>query len=287
MKTITRRDFIRKSTAAVGAGFLVCEEAIQANANPLEMPIGVQTYVVRDTIGKDFEGTLRKLAAMGYQSIEMCSPPGYVSSGFGPLAKLKASEMRGIIHSAGLCCESCHYSFGELRENLDERMAYAKELGLKQMIASGFWLKKDASLADWLRAAEELNKLGERTKKEGIQLGFHNHHFEFNKIGETLIYDALMDKLDPDLIKMQFQVAVINIGYKAVTYFKKYPGRFISLHLADYSETEKKSVPIGQGIVDWKELFAAAKMGGVKNYFVEMDLDLLKPSSEYLFNLKV
>ncbi|MDD4869252.1 MAG: TIM barrel protein [Kiritimatiellae bacterium] len=287
MKTITRRDFIRKSTVTVGAALLACQKAIQAHAGPLKIPVGVQTYVVRDMIGKDFEGTLRKLAAMGYKSIEMCSPPGYVSSGFGPLTKLKASEMREIIHSAGLRCESSHYSFGELREKLDERIAYARELGLTQMIASGFWLKKDASLTDWLKAAEELNKMGERTKKEGIQLGFHNHHFEFTKIDGTLVYDALMDKLDPELIKMQFQVAVISIGYKAVTYLKKYPGRFISLHLADWSETEKKSVPIGQGIVDWKELFAAAKAAGVKNYFVEMGLDLLESSSVYLNNLKV
>lgn len=287
MKTITRRDFIRKSTVAVGAALLACQKAIQVHAGPLEMPVGVQTYVVRDMIGKDFKGTLRKLAAMGYKSIEMCSPPGYVSSGFGSLTKLKASEMREIIHSAGLRCESSHYSFGELRDKLDERITYAKELGLTQMIASGFWLKKDASLSDWLKAAEELNKMGERTKKEGIQLGFHNHHFEFTKIDGTLVYDALMDKLDPELIKMQFQVAVISAGFKAVTYFQKYPGRFISLHLADWSETEKKSVPIGQGIVDWKELFTAAKAAGVKNYFVEMGPDLLEPSSVYLNNLKV
>jgi sugar phosphate isomerase/epimerase len=127
--------------------------------------------------------------------------------------------------------------------------------------------------------------MGERTKKEGIQLGFHNHHFEFEKIDGTLIYDALMETFDPDLVKMQFQVAVINIGYKAVTYFKKYPGRFISLHLADYSALEKKSVPVGQGIVDWSELFSEAKAAGVKNYYVEMGIDLLKPSSTYLHNL--
>jgi sugar phosphate isomerase/epimerase len=86
---------------------------------------------------------------------------------------------------------------------------------------------------------------------------------------------------------MQFQVAVVNIGYKAVTYFKRYPGRFISLHLADYSAELKKSVPVGQGVVDWKELFSEAQAAGVKNYFVEMGMDLLKPSSEYLRGLKV
>jgi sugar phosphate isomerase/epimerase len=284
MKATTRRDFLCKGSLTAGAALFACGRPNQAQANPLGMPVGVQTYIARDGIGKDFEGTLRNLAGMGYQSIEMCSPPGYGKE-WEPLTKLKASDMRDKIRAAGLICESCHYPFIELRDHLDERIAYAKELGLTQMIASGFWLKKDAPLADWQKAAGDLNKMGERTKKEGIQLGFHNHHFEFEKIDGTLIYDALMETFDPDLVKMQFQVAVINIGYKAVTYFKKYPGRFISLHLADYSALEKKSVPVGQGIVDWSELFSEAKAAGVKNYYVEMGIDLLKPSSTYLHNL--
>lgn len=257
-----------------------------ANAAPLRMPIGFQTFPIREMLAKDFEGTLRKMAGLGYQTVEMCSPPGYVSSGFGPLVSMKAPEMRRIIKSAGLKCESCHYSFLELRQNLDERIAFAKELGLKQMIASGFWLKEDAKLVDWLNACDEINTIGEKTKREGIQLGFHNHHFEFKEIEGKLIYDAIMGQLDPKLIKMQFQVAVVNIGYEAATYFTKYPGRFISIHLSDWSADQKKTVPIGQGIVDWKKLFAAAKIGGVKNYFVEMDFDTLQPSAEYLRKLK-
>ena len=283
---MTRRDFIRRGSLAAGAALFVGGRPEQAHANPLGMPVGVQTYIARDTIGKDFEGTLRKLAGMGYQSIEMCSPPGY-GKDWEPLTQLKASEMRDKIRAAGLSCESCHYPFVELRDHLEERIATAKELGLTQMILSGFWLKKDAPLVEWQKAAEACNKMGEQTKKAGIQLGFHNHHFEFGKIDGALIYDALMEKFDPELVKMQFQVAVINIGYKAVTYFRKYPGRFISLHLADYSATEKKSVPVGQGIVDWKELFSEANAAGVKNYYVEMGMDLLKPSSEYLRGLKI
>ena len=102
-----------------------------------------------------------------------------------------------------------------------------------------------------------------------------------------LIYDALMGKLEPDLIKMQFQVAVINIGFEASAFFMKYPGRFISLHLSDWSTKDKKTVPIGEGVVDWKMLFTAAKLAGVKNYFVEMDLPTLKPSAAYLKELSV
>jgi sugar phosphate isomerase/epimerase len=257
-----------------------------ARANPLGMPIGVQTYVVRDTIGADFAGTLKRLAAMGFQSIEMCSPPGYGKE-WAPLTKLTASEMREAIRAAGLGCESCHYPFAELTEHLDESVVYANELGLKQMVISGYWLKKGAALDEWRQAADATNALGERTRKAGLQLVFHNHHFEFETVDGTLIYDELMKRLDPALVKMQFQVAVISAGYKAVTYFRKYPGRFQSLHLADYSAELKKAVPLGQGVVDWKELFAEAQAAGVKNCFVEMGVDLLKPSCDYLKGLTV
>ncbi len=256
-------------------------------ANALGWPVGCQMYPTRDLIGKDFAGTLRQMREAGYQTIEMCSPPGYPSTGFGALTKLKAPEMRRLIEGAGLRCESCHYQFGELKQNLDDRIAFAKELGLKQMVLAMFGLPDNAGLADWTQAANELNKIGERTRKAGIQMVFHNHEFEFRQIGGVLIYDHLMGVLNPDAVKMQFQVAVISIGYQAATFFEKYPGRFASMHLADWSASEKKQVPIGAGVVDWKPLFTAAKNAGVKNYFVEMSLDLMKASTQYLRALKV
>jgi len=80
---------------------------------------------------------------------------------------------------------------------------------------------------------------------------------------------------------------VISLGFAAPPLFEKYPGRFVSLHLMDWSPSEKRSVPVGQGIIDWKALFAAAMKGGVKNYFVEMPMDALKASYPYLHKLKV
>ena len=287
MNTISRRQFLGKSAMAVTAAVCLGPGTKQVQADPLGMPIGCQLYPVGKQVAQDFEGTLRQLAAIGYRTIELCSPPSYEKSGFAPLVKMKATEVRKAIEGAGLRCESCHYQFQELKEKLDDRMAYAKELGLKQMILSTFGLRPDASMADWTKAVGELNKIGERTKKEGIQLGFHNHNFEFREIDGVLVYDKLMSAFDPKLVKMQFQVAVVSLGYQAATYLKKYPGRFISLHLADWSSTEKKSVPVGAGAVDWKGLFAAAKIGGVENYFVEMNVDALKASYPYLHDLKL
>ncbi len=289
MNKLSRRQFLGKSALGLGSVVIASQFPLDINANvspePVRMPLGFQVWTVRDMLVKDFPGTLKMVADMGYQSVEMCSPPGYEGAGFGPLMKLKAKEMKKIINDAGLICPSSHYGMDELRNRLDERIEFAKESGQTQMILSSFGLPKEATISDWLKAADELNIMGLKAKTSGIQMGYHNHNMEFEKINNTLIYDALMSQLDPAYIKMQFQVAVISIGYKASTYFTKYPGRFISAHLADWSATEKKEVPVGKGIVDWKEFFVTFKKGGVKNIFVEMEMGTFKESANYFHSL--
>jgi sugar phosphate isomerase/epimerase len=289
MKKISRRQFLGQTTLGIGSAVLMSQIPfeLKANATPglVKMPVGFQVWTVKDLLIKDFAGTLKIMAGLGYQSMEMCSPPGYESSGFGPLMKMKPKEMKKIVHGAGLICESSHYGFNELRNNLHERIDFALKSGQKQMILSSFGLPENSTISDWQKAAGELNKIGELSKKEGIPMGYHNHHTEFGKIDDTLIYDVLMKELDGEYVKMQFQVAVISIGYKAVTYFNKYPGRFISAHLADWSAADKKEAPVGKGIVDWKEFFAAVNTGGVKNIFVEMSMPTFEESAKYLHSL--
>lgn len=286
MKNLSRREFLGKTAAVAGTALIASRLPVSASAGtatlPVNMPIGFQVWPVRESLVKDFPGTLKQVAALGYQTVEMCSPPGY---GFVPLMKLSAREMKQIINDAGLVCVSSHYGMDEFRKALDERIRFALDSGQTQMILSSFGLPKNATLDDWMKAADELNKMGEKAKSAGIQMGFHNHNMEFQKIDDKLIYDELMGRFDPNYIKMQFQVAVISIGYKAADYFKKYPGRFISAHLADWSAEKKTEVPIGQGVVDWKELFASLNTGGVKNVFVEMNPETFKASADYLHKL--
>ena len=289
MNKLSRRQFLEKTALGVGSIVVASQIPLNLSANApakdVKMPVGFQSWIVRDKIGIDFPGTLKMVADMGYQSVEMCSPPGYEDLGFGPLIKLKAKEMKKIINDAGLVWPSSHYGMDELRQHIDERIEFAKESGQTQMILSSFGLPEKATLSDWLKAADELNIMGTKTKKSGIQMGYHNHDMEFEKIGDTLIYEALMKQFDPAYIKMQFQVAVISKGYKASTYFTKYPGRYISAHLADWSPAEKKNVPLGKGIVDWKEFFATLKTGGVENIFVEMGIETFKESADFLHKL--
>ena len=289
MNSIDRRQFISKSALGIGSAALMTQFPFTANAgvgtSKQNIPVGFQVYTIREMLVKDFSGTLKMMADIGYQGVEMCSPPGYISSGFEPLVKMKPEEMRTIITDAGLSCVSSHFTFDELKNKLDERIEFAQKLGLTQMICSSFWLLKGATMGDWLKSVDELNEIGLKTRKAGIQMGFHNHHMEFEKIDGELIYDAILRRFDPGLVKMQFQVAVISIGYKASDYFKTYPGRFISAHLADWSTSDNKQVAVGKGVVDWKAFFDAAEIGGVKNFFVEMDMDKFAPSASYIHTL--
>lgn len=286
---MNRRSFINKIAAGAGAAVFLSSipKQLFARAAAENIPVGFQTFPIRDMLAKDFAGTLKMMAAQGYQLTEMCSPKGYAEIGFGHLVNMKGSGIRKIINDAGLSCPSCHFGFGEFDENnLDDRIAFAHDLGLSQMICSTFWLPKTATLSDYEAAADKLNKAAAKIKAAGMQTGFHNHEFEFATLEGHLIYDALMQRFDPDLVKMQFQTEVINLGYKAADYFKKYPGRFISAHLSDWT-ADKKQVPIGQGVIDWKEFFAAAKTGGVQNYFVEMDMNNMQNSATAIHNMNV
>jgi sugar phosphate isomerase/epimerase len=174
MNKLSRREFVTKSTFGLGSAFIASHLPFDPGAKTVfktvNMPLGFQVWTVKDMLVKDFPGTLKMIANMGYQSVEMCSPPGYESSGFGPLMNMKGKEMKKIINDAGLRFESTHYGMGELRNNLDERIQFAKESGQKQMILSSFGLPQKATMDDWMRAADELNKIGMKTKKEGIQI---------------------------------------------------------------------------------------------------------------------
>ncbi len=285
-----RRNFIKTSGFALGSvalasqlplGFAGCAKPVA----PAKPDFGFQTWTIREKLVADFPGTLKEMAAMGYTQVEMCSPLGYKDAGFGPLNSMTGTEMKKIIDDSGLTCVSSHYNMGELHDSLENRIEWATQLEMKQMVCSSFWLPEGASIDEYRKACEELNTIGEKTKAVGIQMVFHNHHMEFEKRGEELIYDEMLKVLNPDLVKMQFQVAVVNIGYKAADYFRKYPGRFQSAHLADWSKAADKQVPIGQGDVDWKDFFEAAKVGGVQNFFVEMAPETFKPSIDYLLKL--
>lgn len=286
MSEISRRDFAKTAAGAAAAG-LMLSTGIELHANPLDLPIGCQTWPVREMIAKDFPGTIKTLAQAGFQTIELCSPAGYADNGFAGLAKYKGSELQKILSDAGVTCFSSHFGIDELRKNQDASIAWAKDVGLTQMLVPSLDGPKNPTLDDVKRAADEYNKMGERAAQAGIQQGLHNEDFELSKVEGQRTYDVLFGLLDPKLVKFQFQVSTISEGYDAAQYFTKYPDRFISMHVQGWDAKAKKIVAVGQDSLDWKNIFAAAKTGGVKNYFVEMDLAKMRASVPYLRKLQV
>ena len=287
MTRISRREFLQLTVTSTTVAAFVSAELPDLYANPLGMPIGCQTWPVREMIGKDLPGTLKQLAAAGFQSIELCSPVGYADSGFAGLAKYKGNEFQRILGDAGITCISSHFTMEELRANQEDRIAWAKDIGLTQMLVPTLEGPKNPTMDDVKRLADEYNKMGERSAKAGIQQGLHPESFELSTVEGKRTYDVLFDLLDPKLVRFQFQTLYINRGYDPVEYFNKYPGRFISMHVQGWSPQTKKMITVGEDPLDWNKVFSAAKAGGIKNYYVEMDLSLMKASVPYLRKLQV
>jgi len=283
----SRREFCKVAATQAAALGVLSAAGMKLHANPLGLPIGCQTWPVRKSIAKDFPGTIKQLADAGFQSVELCSPAGYADEGFGGLAKYKGAELKKILNDAGLTCVSSHFGIEELRKNQDESIAWAKDVGLTQMLVASLGGGDHPTMDDVKRAADEYNKMGEKAAAAGIQQGLHNEDFELSSVDGKRTYDVLFGLLDPKLVKFQFQVSTISKGFDAAEYFNKYPGRFISMHVQGWSAATKKIAPVGQDSLDWKKIFSAAKTGGIKNYFVEMNLDMMKASVPYLRSLQV
>ena len=277
MKPYSRREFIGRSSAAALAAVCLPADFFTSARTPFNWPLSFQSYGVREMIGQDFDGTLKKIRAVGYKGIEMCSPKGYEKSGFGPLIAFKPEELRNKIEDAGMFCKSCHFQLPELKsDKIKETIDYAGRLGLKDVVISAAWIKKDATLDDWKVVADEFNKAGTEVKKAGMQLVYHNHSIGPVVNGEEL-YDILMRLFDKDLIKMQFQLASVSEGFDVVDYISKYPGRYISLHIHDWDKDQKKIVPTGKGVIDWKKLLQAARKSGIAEHGLIVEMETRAP----------
>jgi sugar phosphate isomerase/epimerase len=285
MKGISRRHFLATGVACFAGARAFSKEAAKAEADTLEMVPGCQVFGVRHQLVADFDGTLKKLYDAGYRIIEYCSPPGFTwdKAGLGKLVKLSAKETRRRIEAAGLRVVSCHFQYPELMKHIDARIEFAKALGLKHMIVATVGRPKN--LDGWLKRADDLNKLGEKVLKAGMKLGFHNHGQEWQELDGVLVFDALTKRFDRKLVNWQFHLQNPASGRNSVDVIQKYSGRILSLHIMDYSRASKKAVPVGQGSIDWRKLFAAARKGGVKYYFVEMDMKAIQASSAFLQTL--
>jgi sugar phosphate isomerase/epimerase len=295
MRDISRRDFLKQSAATTAAAAFLPNAAREMQMNPLGMPIGSQTWPHRQRIEDgDFAGLCRDMSALGIGSIELCSP-GYAE--FSSLADAKRT--RKIIEDHGLTCPSAHVTLDELRNGQQQVIAWAHDIGMSQIGTATLDGKRDNGITTMdvvKRAADEYNRISEVTSKSGMQQFLHDELFEMAKVDGRLVYEVLLELLDPKLVKMQFQMSAMRTIGDPVTYFAKHPGRFISMHLQGVDLNAPAPVPggprppavaVGHDSLDWAKIFAAAKAGGVKNYFLEQSWDLTVQGVAYLKTLKV
>ena len=217
---------------------------------------------------KNWDQGWREMRAIGYRSVDLVSFKGYGYQD-SPLANLSGTAIRQELDSVGMLCENCQFSYSELHQSFDEKMAFSHEMRLKNVICAPEPARMK-TIDDWKWQAGQLNDLGEKTRKAGFQLGYHNHDMEFMAVDGTIPYDVLMNRTEPNLIKFQIDVGNLTFaGADALTYLQKYPKRYFSMHAKDY-RPGKTSVPVGQGILSWKEIFEAVKRTPIENYFAEV-----------------
>ncbi len=304
MTAMSRREFIERAAIGSGAAGLLLASAAKLAANPLGLPIGSQVWPLRSML-KDFPAFTKRIAEIGVTRLELCSPIGYGAE-FAALANGK--EVSGVLADHGMKAESSHFTMGELRKSQEKSIEWAKQIGITQMITAslGDGNGGDRPTLDQVkRAADEYNKIAAVAAKAGMQQGLHNEGFELSMVDGKRTYDLLLDLLDPELVKFQFQMLTITAGLVGAEYFLKYPGRFFSMHLQDVDMKDSAPAPsqagapagrrggrhpqvaLGRGSIDWVKTFTAAKVGGVKNYFVEQSWELTQQSVAYLKTLNV
>lgn len=281
---------MEKAVIGSGAVALAAASTSKLSATPLRLPIGSQVWPMRSML-KDFPAFVKMLADIGVTRLELCSPIGYGAE-FSSLSNAK--EVVKIMNDHGMKSESSHFTMDELRHKQDKSIEWAKEIGITQIITATLGGGNHPTLDQVKKSADEYNKIAAVSAKAGLQQGLHNEGFELSTVDGKRTYDLLLDLLDPKLVKFQFQMSTISAGFIAAEYFTKYPGRFYSMHLQDIdmkaapsAEGRRPQVPLGKGSIDWVKTFTAAKIGGVKNYFVEQSWELTKESVAYLKTLDV
>jgi len=304
MSDSSRRTFL-KAAGAVSAAACIGSRFSAASAR--HVPVGLQLYSVREQLPKDFDGTLKAIAAAGYTEVEAA---GYYA--------MSAQEFKQSMDAAGLRCVSGHYPLDMLQPRLEAILEYAKEAGLQYIVCSSPSLKDPSkvkvspkapgyheawvqafTLDDWKWNAEQYNQIGKRVKADGMKFGYHNHTTEFRKLKNVVPYEVLIQQTDPELVTFEMDCGwVVVAGYSPVEYLTKYPTRISMLHVKDFDLKNRKeqlqSTELGHGSIDYIAIFEAAKKGGhLAHYFVEQEefdmppLEAIKMDAEYMRELKV
>ncbi len=257
----SRRTFL-KNASCFSVGSLLLPHLLEACTPANKNKVGIQLYSVRKEMAEDAAGTLAKLGKIGYTEIESAR------SQQGNYYGLKPKEIKQILSDQGMTLRSGHTQLDkDWQLSVDE----AAEAGQQYLICSVL-PAAGQTVENYKKNAELFNKAGEQCKKSGITFGYHNHEYEFEKESGQVLYDVLMDNVQPDLVTMELDLGwVVATGNDPIQYFQKYPGRFPLWHLKDMDLTKKESTEFGKGGVNIAGLFQHAKASGLKYFFIEQE----------------
>lgn len=282
MPSISRRSFLATAAITAATSAFSSRQVFAAQAAPT---IGVQLYSARVALAKDFPGTLKRIAAVGYHEVE--------AAGF---FDHSASDVKRMMADANLRCVSAHYGLAALLKTTDATIEYAKTLGLDYVICSSPWAANPAhlenfpggawkgilhamTLDDWKWNAGQFNKIGHKMRQAGLRFGYHNHTMEFRNLNGSTGYEILLKDTDPHYVTLELDCGwAAAAGHDPAQLMRSYPTRFSMLHLKDLKPApagtepdQRHSTIIGEGVVDFRSIFAAAKAIGIKHYFVEQE----------------
>lgn len=291
MNRISRRIFLKHGTLTAASMALLTALPEQLAAQSLAKSTGIQLYTVGKELMNDMPGTLQRIAAIGYRTVE--------SAGLGGKS---AAEFRKALDDAGLKCPSSHI-FLAPGQTAPQYFDAVKTLGSAYVVSSVMikpgtpiksaddYQKYVAAMTkdDYKRMAADLNALGVQAKSASLQLAYHNHNLEFRKLSDgTTIYDTLMAETDPSLVKIEIDCGWADLaGHPPISLFKKYAGRVRMLHIKDFvavpkpvitldARTEPQWTELGSGHMDYRAILAAAPAAGVEQIFVEQEPPFVK-----------
>ena len=296
MSGTNRREFLMRSAIFAAAGSFAAIPK-WTSADPLGLPIGIQLYTVGDDMDKDAPGTVKRIAQIGYKEVE--------TAGFG--SAKTAAALRKVLDDNGLKCPSAHLNFD--LKNLNKAFDDAHALGCAYATASvpRFLIMQMPSLSD-VAAAERpaliqkmvaalsapmsrdelkrlidaMNQVGAAAKKQGLLFASHNHTFEFEMIDGQPAIDYMIAQTDPNNVKFEIDCGWAGVaGYSPVDIANAFPGRVKMLHIKDFlpfargakagGPNSPKGSEIGQGVIDYKKIFAGMKDKGIQHIFVEQE----------------
>ncbi|SER32465.1 sugar phosphate isomerase/epimerase family protein [Pedobacter rhizosphaerae] len=262
----SRRAFLQQAGILAAATIIAPSFAFTKGSKQ----IGLQLYSLRDELPKDVKGVIEKVAAAGYKEVETY---GYNN---GQFFGLSVAEFKNLLKANGLTAPSGHYGMDQFSktgktDNLKADIEACANLGGEYFTIAGAHVDMSKGVDGFKKVANDFNQVASLAKASGLKFAYHNHDFEFKKLGDTTGYDVYLQETDKNLVNFEMDLYwVVRSGNDPMRLFKAYPGRFPMWHVKDMDKTNPAlNAEIGSGSIDFKSIFAQAKQSGMKHFFVE------------------